>query len=94
VEDAGSGAERALLANLMWTAKEAAAKVRREGLRLDVRDAATRLGDGGEGPGGWIPLAVSWRGEDLRVEGWWRRDRNWVMAVAGEPAVSAPTSLD
>ena len=27
---------RARLANLIWTAKEAAAKVRREGLRLDV----------------------------------------------------------
>ena len=37
-------------ANLVWTAKEAAAKVRREGLRLDVRsavDAACRTADGG-----------------------------------------------
>ena len=32
-----------LLPNLFWTAKEAAAKVRREGLRLDVRGAVARL---------------------------------------------------
>ena len=30
-------AERAQIANLVWTAKEAAAKVRREGLKLDLR---------------------------------------------------------
>ena len=47
------GRERALLANLIWTAKEAAAKVRREGLRLDVRHAVVTLGgESGDAGGG------------------------------------------
>ena len=55
VAAAGAG-RRDLVANLLWTGKEAAAKVRREGLRLDVRDAVvapdgTRLRDAGTGAG-------------------------------------------
>ena len=38
------GAARDVAANLMWAGKEAAAKVRREGLRLDVRRADVELG--------------------------------------------------
>ena len=40
---AAGRAGRARLANLLWTAKEAAAKARREGLRLDVRQAIVSL---------------------------------------------------
>jgi 4'-phosphopantetheinyl transferase len=42
VKSAGS-AGRSQLANLIWTAKEAAAKARAEGLRLDVRQAIVSL---------------------------------------------------
>src|SRR3954454_14036665 len=45
-EQARAGDDRVLVPNLVWTAKEAAAKVLREGLRLDVRAAVTRLGGG------------------------------------------------
>ncbi|MET0762886.1 MAG: 4'-phosphopantetheinyl transferase superfamily protein [Thermoleophilaceae bacterium] len=38
------GTARDVAANLMWAGKEAAAKVRREGLRLDVRRADVELG--------------------------------------------------
>ena len=35
------------MTNLVWTAKEAAAKIRREGLRLDVRHAVVAPADAG-----------------------------------------------
>jgi 4'-phosphopantetheinyl transferase len=92
------GSERARLANLLWCVREAAAKVRREGLRLDVRRAAVAL-DGVTATGsresvdGWRPLQVVW--EDAEpTAGWWRDDPGWVMAVAGAPALGAPRRLD
>jgi 4'-phosphopantetheinyl transferase len=78
-------------ANLPWTAKEAAAKVRRAGLRLDVRSAVTRLGDGAA-VDGWRPLTVDWAGEDLVTAGWWRMEPGWVLALAAEPG-AAPVQI-
>ena len=90
------GLEHARLANLLWTAKEAAAKVRREGLRLDVRHSYVELDAGTAAPGsaarlGWRPLRVVW--EDAEpTEGWWRAETDWVMviAVTGEAAPEPP----
>lgn len=84
------GDERARVANLIWTAKEAAAKVRRGGLRLNVRHAVVTLG---EGPEDWRPLSVHW-GEDGVTSGWWRADDGWAMALAAEPAPGPPLELD
>ena len=91
------GFERARLANLLWCAREAAAKVRREGLRLDVRRARVQL-DGLSpaarailAPGGWRPLRVLW--EDAEpTAGWWRQEPGWVMAIAGAPAAATQPS--
>lgn len=92
--------ERALVAGLadgardrtvngLWTAKEAVAKVRREGLRLDVRQAVVDVA--APGPG-WRPLRVRWDG--CSTEGWWREEPGWVMAVAGDPAPGQPRALE
>ena len=82
--------DRPRLANLLWTAKEAAAKVRREGLRLDVRQAVAR--PGAPGPG-WRPLAVEWTGGE-RTAGWWRRiEGAYVLTVAGRPDPGVPRRL-
>ena len=84
VAEAASGARRDLLANLVWTAKEAAAKVRREGLRLDVR-AAVAEPEGVEAPAAeWQPLAVVWA-DGGRTGGWWRVEPGWVITVAADP---------
>jgi 4'-phosphopantetheinyl transferase len=77
-------------ANLLWTAKEAAAKVRREGLRLDVRRAHVELGESGSG--GWHPLCVHWA-EGVRTVGWWRDAAGFVMTIAGTPAPARPRRL-
>jgi 4'-phosphopantetheinyl transferase len=90
----GAGARRDLVANLAWTAKEAAAKVRREGLRLDVRYAVAEPDGLDEAGARWQPLAVAWGDDGRRTPGWWRTEAGWVMAIAGEPAPSLPDVLE
>jgi 4'-phosphopantetheinyl transferase len=88
-EQALAGADRVLVPNLVWTAKEAAAKVLREGLRLDVRAAVTRLDRGASG--GWRPLTVTW--PDTEIRGWWRVWRGFVLTVAAVPPGAPPQRL-
>jgi 4'-phosphopantetheinyl transferase len=85
---------RARLANLAWTAKEAVAKVMREGLRLDVRHAvvAPARADAPEGP--WQALRVDWPDGAGTVAGWWRAHNGWVMAIVGRPPPEPPRRLD
>lgn len=85
--------ERARLANLVWTAKEAAAKVRREGLRLDVRRAVVTPADAGVPAGAWQALRVDWGDARGATAGWWRAERGCVMAIAGEPPPGPPRQL-
>jgi 4'-phosphopantetheinyl transferase len=85
--------ERDRIANLVWTAKEAAAKVRREGLRLDVRRAAVELPDAAVPADTWRPLSVDWPQEGATTAGWWRDEPGWVMAILGEPAPARPRRL-
>jgi 4'-phosphopantetheinyl transferase len=82
--------ERDLLANLVWTAKEAGAKVRREGLRLDVRRAVVAPAGVGGDEEGWRALSVSWADRHAPTAGWWRTEPGWVMTIAGEPAPARP----
>ena len=86
--------ERALVANLVWTAKEAAAKARREGLRLDLRAAVVRpsamTGNGGIA---WRPIMVTWADGVDAVRGWWRSEPGWVMTVGGDPPPQPPRLL-
>jgi 4'-phosphopantetheinyl transferase len=87
---------RPLIANLVWTAKEAAAKVRREGLRLDVRGAAVTVPDAAcRGALGdrWEPLRVDWPDGAGATAGWCRAEPGWVMSIAAEPACARPREL-
>jgi 4'-phosphopantetheinyl transferase len=87
---AAAGADsRDLAANLLWTAKEAAAKARREGVRLDLREARVDAHRLGRSVGAWERLEVGWA-EDSQARGWWRSDPGWVMAVVSEPASAGP----
>jgi 4'-phosphopantetheinyl transferase len=84
---------QALVANLIWTAKEAAAKVRREGLRLDLRAAVVTFSEGRAETGGWRPVQVGWGDDAAATAGWWRGEPGWVMTIAAAPAPSAPSVL-
>ena len=83
-------ADRDLLANLVWTAKEAGAKVRREGLRLDVRRAVVAPAAVGGEDDRWRELSVTWEDRDAPMAGWWRTEPGWVMTIAGDPAPTRP----
>jgi len=86
--------DHALVANLIWTAKEAAAKVRREGLRLDVR--AALVGPSGMSArhgGEWRAIRVDWAGDTHAVFGWWRAEPGWVMTVLADPPPRPPRLL-
>jgi 4'-phosphopantetheinyl transferase len=83
-------AQRPQLANLIWSAKEAAAKVRREGLRVDPRRAVVRLLAEPARSGAWRELAVSWADGTPVTTGWWRVGSRWVIVVAGDPSSGPP----
>jgi 4'-phosphopantetheinyl transferase len=85
------GHERDRLANLFWSAREAAAKVRRQGLRLDVRRAEVALGAAGDGE--WRPFSVRWGDDAPATAGWVRADSGWVLTIAGEPGPGRPRRL-
>ena len=71
-----------------WTGKEASAKVLREGLRLDVRQAASsplahRSGLGSDS-------RSTWRTEGIVHHGWWQYDDSTVIAVVTDPPTDPP----
>lgn len=88
---AAAPAQRALLVNLLWTAKEAAAKVRREGLRLDIRAARVSFDD--DGSSSWKRVRVDLTDGSPALAGWWRSEPDWVMTVLAAPAGDPPRAL-
>jgi 4'-phosphopantetheinyl transferase len=98
VRSAPDRATRALLANLVWTGKEAAAKVLRQGLRLEVRQAEVSLPEGGDevagvsvsGDRAWRSIEVHCRAEGIRYDGWWWLGEGLVMTVLTDPSSPDP----
>jgi 4'-phosphopantetheinyl transferase len=87
---AASPEEHDLLANLIWSAKESALKVLREGLRLDTRSVEVTLLDGADAA--WRAMTVATdAGEQFR--GWWRRFGDFVMTACATTATAAPIAL-
>jgi len=71
-------------ANLIWSAKEAALKVRQVGLRADTRTVEVHV-ERSTRPDGWHPLTVV--GPDAPMPGWWRREGLFLLTIAyTEPA--------
>ena len=85
---------RDLAANLLWTAKEAASKVRREGLRLDLRAATVTAGDLTSPASQWAHLRVAWADGPVAA-GWWRQEPGWVLALVTDgPADEPPLEVE
>jgi 4'-phosphopantetheinyl transferase len=83
---------RTRIVNALWTAKEAAAKAQREGLRLDLRQIAVVLDSEGVG-GDWQALTAQLMPVGTVAEGWWREEPGWVMAVVAAPPTPPPVRL-
>lgn len=102
VADFFTAAERALVAglpdrragdeviNLIWSAKEAALKVRQVGLRADTRTVEVDL-DGSRRPDGWTALTV--HGVIGPMPGWWRRDGVFLLTIVFASATDPPAAL-
>jgi len=86
------GEARDEAANLIWSAKEAALKVRKVGLRADTREVAVEIGHARR-PDGWTPLSVAGR-DGMVFPGWWRRDGVFLLTIAGRQASPPPVRLD
>ena len=83
------GTARDLQVLSCWTGKEASAKVLREGLRLDVRQAVVVAAPPART---WTPLTVLWRTEARTHRGWWCHDASRVVAVVTDPPTTAPVA--
>jgi 4'-phosphopantetheinyl transferase len=84
-------ADRDVAANLVWSAKESALKVLQTGLRRDTRSVEVQVG-GGVPQSGWCPMEVT-SVEGMRLPGWWRRDGSFLLTVASESPLPAPSRL-
>jgi 4'-phosphopantetheinyl transferase len=94
----GTGNERALVANLIWSAKESTLKALREGLRLDTRAVEVSLTRGlagsrersGSSDCEWSPLLVR-HGAGEVLHGLWRAHEGFVLTVVAdeEPEIIA-----
>ena len=83
-------AARPLLANVIWSAKEAATKVLREGLRLNVRHAIVSLAPANEN--GWDAVRVDWR-DGSSAAGWWLVEEPFVTVVLSDVPIRVPRRL-
>lgn len=84
--------ERALVVNLIWSAKETTLKILREGLRRDTR-SVTVFPDLGGDDNEWH----AWTGRCLqssrRFYGWWRTSGGYVYTLGSEKPTSLPIQL-
>jgi 4'-phosphopantetheinyl transferase len=88
VEQAASD-DRASLVTLIWSAKEAALKALREGLRLDTREVEVEPA-AAPPVQGWCPLVIAHTPSGMRFEGWWRDAGGLVATVAAAPPLGPP----
>lgn len=87
--DPGLGRDAA--ANLVWSAKEAALKVLRLGLRADTRSVEITVGSDLLGDG-WARFTAARHGGPV-MPGWWRRDGVYLLTVAAQDDLDPPTVL-
>jgi len=87
-----SGLERDRLVALLWSAKESALKLLREGLRLDTRSVVVTLGDEPEGED-WARLVVAFDERHQVLPGWWRTLGESVLTVVTARPSTPPGDL-
>lgn len=86
-----AGEPRSEAANLIWSAKEAALKVMKVGLRADTREVEVDYDAEGRADG-WAPMTVTAR-RGAVFPGWWRRDGVFLLTIAGTTPSEPPTLL-
>lgn len=83
---AAPAGQQDLLSTAIWSAKEAALKALRAGLRLDTRSVSCDLALGPAEPQTWQAFPVVWQPTGgtaaVRLQGWWRVWQGFVLALA------------
>lgn len=89
---ARAGAARDSLLTAMWSAKEAALKALRLGLRVDTRCVSCLIAPEQEAAAGWRPFRLLWDEErfdkgllPLPAGGWWRLWQGFVLTLVAQP---------
>lgn len=88
-----SGVLAPLLVNLLWSAKESAAKALGEGLRRDTRTLEVAAEPSLGFADGWRPLAVRDIESSRWFRGWWRLLPGAVLTVLGGGPIAPPEEL-
>jgi 4'-phosphopantetheinyl transferase len=88
----GTNGTRALVANVIWSAKESALKALRVGLRVDTREVEVRLLPW-LARGEWSALAVYQSARPRLLSGWWRSAGERVATVVAYPPQDPPVRL-
>ena len=78
-------------ANLVWSAKEAALKVLRVGLRADTRSVEITVESEPRGDG-WARFAAAQQIGQV-MPGWWRRDGVYLLTVCAQGPLDPPSVL-
>ncbi|MBT8491453.1 MAG: 4'-phosphopantetheinyl transferase superfamily protein [Deltaproteobacteria bacterium] len=83
--------DKSLACAVVWSAKEAALKVRRTGLRRDTRSIEVELGATLAASKSWAGLAITDHVDGGPLTGWWRvMDGELVLVVASDAPESGP----
>ncbi len=90
--DAAAPPQRALMANLIWSAKESALKLRRVGLSVDTRSVEIAL-DGSTPRLGWSGFRATDTAHGDALTGWWRLEGPFVFTFCSHPLGAPPRSL-
>jgi 4'-phosphopantetheinyl transferase len=85
------GEARDEAANLIWSAKEAALKVMKVGLRADTREVEVNF-ERAPRADGWAAMTVTAR-SGAAFPGWWRRDGVFLLTIAGAVPRDPPALL-
>ncbi len=85
------GEYQRLLPTLIWSAKESALKVLRQGLRLDTRKVEVELDPPHEGP--WQALRVHYPDGNTVFPGWWRCHDDYVLTFAADGPMPCPQAF-
>lgn len=80
------GALKDLQITALWSAKEAAFKAVREGLRLDTRQVECRFAAIDINHHDWVPFSIDWCGNAVgqfpALQGWWKTAGEYVLTLA------------
>lgn len=73
----------------LWSAKEAALKAVRQGLRFDTRYVECRFAVVKEAPQEWVPFQITWDHQVAdkslpQLQGWWKAAGDYVLTLAVE----------